>query len=228
MLLALFVSVTAVLILLLLILLLSSVRISINKFELTNNLEKIDIDETINKIDQILKTLNTEIEINIKLLFLFTIPILSLNFNKNRILKIIKNEKFKARANRYAANDLINKNNIDYLKYMKLLKPRLGKFTLNMNFGTEDAVITSFVIAFIASGIAIVLSKLIKKFEPGKYKYEITPVYINKNVIEIGFNCIFKVKMIHIIHIIYLFLKKRRVDKNERASNRRTYDYSYE
>jgi hypothetical protein len=76
--------------------------------------------------------------------------------------------------------------------------------------------------------MAIGLSNMIKEFQKQKHKYTITPVYADKNIIKINLNCIIKIKMIHIICVLYILMKKRRVEKHERTSNRRTYDYSYE
>lgn len=61
------------------------------------------------------------------------------------------------------------------------------------------------------------------------YKYQITPIFQNKNLYKINLNCIIQLKMVHIINVIYIFSKKGRSDKNERtASNRKSYGYSYE
>ena len=56
----------------------------------------------------------------------------------------------------------------------------------------------------------------------------IYPVYNYQNLLNIEFSGIFEIKMIHIINIIYILNKKEGVKKNERTSNRRSYDYSYE
>ena len=54
------------------------------------------------------------------------------------------------------------------------------------------------------------------------------PKYGDENFIDLQFNGIFEIKMIHIINTICIEKKKRRVEENERTSNRRSYDYSYE
>mgnify|MGYP000162843410 CR=1 FL=1 len=59
-------------------------------------------------------------------------------------------------------------------------------------------------------------------------KFEIQPVYINKNLINILVSGIFEIRMIHIINTICTMKKEGKGDKNERTSNRRAYDYSYE
>ena len=60
-----------------------------------------------------------------------------------------------------------------------------------------------------------------------KTNFKIIPLYKYGNAINFRLNCIINVKLVHIIHIIYILSKKGMI-KNERASNRRSYDYSYE
>ena len=167
-------------------------------------------------------------QVNIKILFLNKIPILKIEMGKNQILKIIERIELKNKIISLATKDLTNERNIKVMQYIKSSRIKIKKFNLNIDMGTSDAVITSFLTAGIASGIGILLSTLIKKFDKKNYKYAVTPIYKNKNIIKIGLNCIISVKTVHIIYIIYMFFKKRRVDDNERTSNRRTYDYGYE
>lgn len=89
-------------------------------------------------------------------------------------------------------------------------------------------ILTSAIITALASIIGIGLARIIEIYNKEKYSYEIYPIYQNKNLIKLDLNCIIKVKMVHIISIIYLIVKKRRVEKSERTSNRMSYDYSYE
>ena len=96
---------------------------------------------------------------------------------------------------------------------------------LNIALGTEDAAITAFIIPIISTFIAMFLSKRVQRYNNNQ-KFSIQPVYINQNLINIEFSGIFQIKMIHIINTICIV--KRKGDKNERTSNRRTYDYGYE
>ena len=96
-----------------------------------------------------------------------------------------------------------------------------------MEIGTENACLTSFIIPAVSTAIAICLRKKIK--ENKDQTFIITPIYQDKNVANINLSGIFEIKMIHIINTICISSKKRgKGDKNERASNRRNYDYSYE
>lgn len=118
---------------------------------------------------------------------------------------------------------------IEDLKQLEKLQPNLSYFHLESKIGTEDAIITSFLVAIISVIISVLLPHIVKKYEENKYHYKIVPLYVNKNVYEIKFDCIIEIKMVHIINILYYFLKKRRGENHEqRASNRRSYGYSYE
>ncbi len=133
------------------------------------------------------------------------------------------------------------------LKIIKKLKPKISYLNLKAKIGLESPVPTAFLVSTISSIIAIILphfaiktnlkSNIHKKTKAKvntypnnkQYYYEIIPIYQNKNLYKIQFNCIIQVKMVHIIDVIYIFLRKERSIKNERTtSNRRAYGYSYE
>ena len=128
-------------------------------------------------------------------------------------------------------------------KYIKSLDIKLSKLKMNVALGTEDAIITSYLTAFISAAISIVLAFIIKDFKKEKYAYTITPLYKNQNLLKMDFNCIINIKMVHIINVImqgYTLLSKkkyyekrnvplrRRRDNRHGASDRRTYGHSYE
>ena len=132
--------------------------------------------------------------------------------------------------------DKIKNFDIESVKNKKIQLKEIGKTIKNFNFkirklnlkvevGTENAFFTSIMVAIISSIIAIIVENRIYQAE--KKQYVIKPVYINKNLLNIEIDCIFNIKLIHIIYIIYILNKKGR-DKNVRTSNRRSYGYSYE
>ena len=112
------------------------------------------------------------------------------------------------------------------IEYIKKLEMKLSKLKISITLGAEDAIITSYLVALIASGIAGVIAYVTKQINSKKYNYKVTPVYINQNYFKMELNCIINIKMVHIMNIIYLLLKKRS-EKYDRASNRRPYGYSY-
>ncbi len=118
---------------------------------------------------------------------------------------------------------------LDNFKILKKLQIRLNSFKLDAILGVKSPVITAFIVAFVSSFISIILPHLANELNSKNYKYVIKPIYQNKNLYKISLNCIIELKMVHIINVIYILIKKGKSDKNERtASNRESYDYSYE
>ena len=112
------------------------------------------------------------------------------------------------------------------LENLIVLKTELKRFELKIHIGIENVILTSTVV-FI---ISIIISFILKKYSTKNTKqyFKIMPKYGDENFIDLQFNGIFEIKMIHIINTICIEKKKRRVEENERTSNRRSYDYSYE
>lgn len=165
------------------------------------------------------------------------IPIFYFNlytFFKIRLLKIPANtEKLK----KIEKNRLLKEMDVKTLKeYMpskmewtKLFhKIELKKFNLKLQLGLERADITAFLVVGITSILSLLLSKFIEEYKEKNYYYKIDPIYHKGNYYKIKLDCIIRLKMVHIIYIIYVILKKRRGRKNARTSNRRPYEYSYE
>lgn len=155
-------------------------------------------------------------------------------FNKIPILKfILNNEKLVLERNKII-NKKISKEEEKYFKnkikkelFKHLSDIRINKLNLKIKLGTENAFFTSMIIPIISSIISIILMKKITNVE--KQKYVVEPIYLNENLLEILISGIFEMKMIHIISIIYILKQKEEgVKKNERTSNRRSYDYGYE
>lgn len=122
--------------------------------------------------------------------------------SKNIDIKILKNKDFK----------------INYLELIKNVKIETKQIDLQIQVGTEDAALTAIVTGIISSILGIILKKP---------KYEVNPIYNNKNIFKIKLEGIFTIYMMHYIYI-QIFKIKRRVDKNERTPNRKSYDDCYE
>ena len=115
------------------------------------------------------------------------------------------------------------------IKQLPKLQPKISYLNLDANLGVISPVTTSFLVATIASIISIALPYLAKSLNKERYIYNIKPLYYNKNLYKINLNCIIEIKMVHIINIIFVFIKKGR-NKNEQSttSNRKSYAYSNE
>ena len=173
--------------------------------------------------------LNKKYQIKIVIYTLGFIPILKIKLNNKKIEKIINNQKIKEKIKQQETKIIENKANIDkeLITSLKNIKTEIKEINLKIRIGTENASLTAFTIPVISTFIAMFLSKQIKKYND-KQVFLVAPVYLDKNLLNIEISSIFQIKMIHIINTICIVNKKRKGDKNERTSNRRSYDYGYE
>ena len=169
-------------------------------------------------------------EIIIKLKILGNIPIIKIKLTKNKLQKIYKKLKKKEKIKKLEEDIYTNKDKIDLklIELAKEIKKSIDVDYLNLviKLGTENAFTTAIIVAIISTIISVLVSN--QKIEENELMYKIEPIYNNQNLIKFQFSGIFKIKMIHIINIMYLLNKKGGINKYERTSNRRSYDYSYE
>lgn len=191
------------------ILIFSKIRIEIINFRFTS----------MNK-----KHLNENYKIIIKLRIFNKFTIFKIVLTKNKL----RNLNLKQDAKIIRTKIIENKNKIDkrVFKIIKNIKIIIKRLNLSIDIGTEDASLTALLVAIISSITGVIFRKSI--IDSKKQIFKIVPVYVNKNLININVSGIFEIKMIHIINIIYILNKKEGVKYNERTSNRRAYDYSYE
>lgn len=210
----------------------SSIRISIINLEIATNS----------------KDIINDYEFEFGIYFFSKIRIIKFTINEKRI-KELQNSKFIKKVSkvnfekitrklekRIENKILYNYKNYNILNIIKILlkeiKPDISKFKFDLKIGFEDIMITTYAIPIISTLISFFLKLTVKDLnlenKKREYYYKIEPIY-NKNIINLRLNCIINVKIVHIINIIYIFLiKKRRSDKYERASYRRSYGYSHE
>ena len=174
--------------------------------------------------------ISNKYEIIIKLKILGNIPIIKIKLTKNKLQKIYKNLKMKEKIKKLEEDIYTNKDKIDLklIELAKEIKKSIDVDYLNLviKLGTENAFTTAIIVAIISTIISVLVSN--QKIEENELMYKIEPIYNNQNLIKFQFSGIFKIKMIHIINIMYLLNKKGGINKYERTSNRRSYDYSYE
>jgi len=195
------------------LILLSTLRIDIKKLNIiTDN----------NKEDNIEK----DLLIYIALYLMGKWKLLQIKIDDQKLKKLNVKEKIqKIDIQKLKQKKLVNR---DSLKILKKLPIEIDKFYLKLNVGTIDITLTTIINFIIILIISMILPRIIKKYDSKKYYYEIKPIYGNRNMVNLDFACIINIKIVHIINILYLLLKKERVNRNERTSNRRAYDYSYE
>lgn len=168
--------------------------------------------------------LQEDYNIEVKLYVLKFLRLLKINITKEKLEKLKLENKIKKLEKKLILKDVkFDVNVFDVLKNLKIIFEELN---LKVEIGTENSALTSIIFGIVSGIIPIILRNQIKNIE--KQKIDIKPVYLNENLLNIELNCIFNIKMIHIIYVMYILNKKRRDEKYVRTSNRRSYGYSYE
>ena len=201
-----------VVLLIFVILLLSEIQIEIKNLKIGNKEEKKG-------------RIKYKYEVKITLYFLEKIPILWFRLNDKKIRRISKSKQLeKIDLKAIEKNVRFNKETIQIIKNIKI---KISKLNLRIDLGTEDAIVTSYLIAFIAGVIGIILPHVVQKNKINNCKYIVNPIYQNRNIYHVNLDSIISIKIVHIIYSMLFFIKKGR-DRNERPSNRRAYAYRYE
>lgn len=168
--------------------------------------------------------LQEDYDIEIKLYILKFLRILKINITKEKLEKLKLENKIKKLEKKLILKDV--KFDVTVFDVLKNLKIIFEELNLKVEIGTENSALTSIIFGIVSGIIPFVLRNQIKNIE--KQKIDIKPIYLNQNLLNIELNCIFNIKMIHIIYVMYILNKKRRDEKYVRTSNRRSYGYSYE
>ena len=84
---------------------------------------------------------------------------------------------------------------INYLELIQNINIDIKNIDLNVNIGTEDAGITAILVGILAGILGIIIKKP---------KYQVLPIYANRNLLKINLNGIFT---IYLMHYIYKFIK---------------------
>lgn len=200
-----------VLLTLLLLIVFSRIKINIKNIKFTSY-----------KVEE--RHLQENYDIEVKLYVLKFLRILKINITKEKLEKLRLENKIKKLEKKLILKDVkFDVNVFDVLKNLKIIFEELN---LKVEIGTENSALTSIIFGIVSGIIPFVLRNQIKNIE--KQKIDIKPIYLNQNLLNIELNCIFNIKMIHIIYVMYILNKKRRDEKYVRTSNRRSYGYSYE
>lgn len=188
----------------------------------STEIEFKDLEINVPKIRNEIIDKNSKIYFRIYLLG--KLKIVDLNLDKTKLEK----EKLKNRFKKIEDKLKKDKNNfdLDVFKGIKFLNINFKKFDLKICIGTEDAAITAILVGAIAGTLGFMLKRKISNKRI--HRYEVNPVYQNKNILNIKLNGIFVINVRNIIYIIYKIIENRRVKKNDRTSNRGAYVYSNE
>lgn len=169
---------------------------------------------------------NQDYKVILKLYAFGCIPIFKMTITKEKLEKIKVKEKIEnIDVNMLQKDPFFHKELLDAIKKVKI---EIEKLNLNIEIGTENVILTAILVPVVSTIIAILLRKNGKCFE--NQIFIVSPVYQNKNLVNIAISGIFEMEMRHIITIIYRLIKKAKKGgkKYERTSHRRAYDYGYE
>lgn len=84
---------------------------------------------------------------------------------------------------------------INYFELIQNINIDIKNIDLNVKIGTEDAGITAILVGILAGTLGMIIKKP---------KYQILPIYVNRNLLKINLNGIFT---IYLMHYIYKFIK---------------------
>ena len=169
------------------------------------------------------RNINKHYKICLYLCFLNKIKIFKTIINEEKIIKRGINQKFKQLQN----NLIKSRNSVNIFDFIKVLNIDIEKLNLQVEFGMANAALTAISVGSVAGLLGFLLKDEMKRNDDVRFKTY--PIYKNKDLLQIKIDGIFKIKKIHIIHvIIYILKQKRRVSKNVRPSNRGSYAYSNE
>ena len=98
---------------------------------------------------------------------------------------------------------------IDYKDLLQKINIYFEKIDLKIQIGTEDAAITAILTGIIAAGLGVILKKP---------KYEVKPIYANKNLVKIKLDCIFSV---HLMQYIYKLFSNKIKDLGKEKLNKK-------
>lgn len=181
------------------ILIISTLKINIKELEINNILEP---------------KLKIFYKIELCIYLLDKLKILKLTFTPNsKIIKTIKNK----------AQQSI-KVNLEIFKLVKYIKIEIEKINLKLDIGTYDVLLNTSIVFIISTVISILVPHLVDNKNYKNIYYKILPINKNKNLIDLKLNCIIKLKMVHIINILYMYLTRKGGDRFDGTSNRRAYD----
>ena len=131
------------------------------------------------------KKINEESKINVYILIFGKIKIF-----KNNV-KNMKRPDFKIKNKNIDIKILQDKDlKINYKSLLKNIDLDIEKIDLNAQIGTEDAVLTAILVGIISSILGILIKKP---------KYQVIPIYTNKNFIKIKLDGIFSIYLMQYI-----------------------------
>lgn len=162
--------------------------------------------------------LKVDFILNIGIYFLNKVKIVKFTIDNYKASNLLKSGKLD--INKFKQNNPINK---DIIKSIKRDDFIIEYLKIEGDFGTFNAVLSSWIYGGINAIIPILIARKLK----GNYINNLKFLNTTENKININLNCIISIKMVNIINILH-YLKKKGGKDNGKSSDRRTYAYSNE
>lgn len=167
---------------------------------------------------------NEQIVVNISLK-IYKCRWIHFKLNKDKMANVyakIKKSEYKNRISSKMIKDMIAKETKIILENQELkgkildTKVELDKFNANISLGTEDYILTSYVVAIVAIIIANILPHVIKETEQDILKrvnYKVLPIYQPQNIYKVALSTTLNIKISHLIQIAYMLKKANKEDR---------------
>lgn len=172
--------------------LVSTVRIQITDFEVSN-VEKV----------------TAKYKVNISALILDKVKWISLNFDKKKIQRMSKKIHLEKKDIQKLEKDM----QIEDIKEIINIKPKISLLRLNVKLGVEDVVITSYIVPIICTILAVILPYMTIEAERKNINYKIDPMYNNGNIYYVKLDTVLEIKVINILNAVYRIYKSRKLNK---------------
>ncbi len=133
---------------------------------------------------------------------------LKLTLDNNKIMKLKNKGKIEVFNKILKTNILKNYKNVKTIQTLKKIIKVLKIFNIenlkvNIIISTKEADKTAYIVATTGMLLPIIFGR-----KADRLHYKIDPMYLNKNYLFMSLNCIFSVKLVHIINTRKLFTKK--------------------
>ena len=165
---------------------------------------------------------NSNYNFTIILYTLNIIPIFKIKITKKTLDKLNRKthikQKIEEKINEEELIKLEEKYNLkkDFMQIIKNIKISIEEIDLKIEIGTENAILTSFIVPTISTILAILIVNSKNNIENKKFK--ITPIYQNKNIVKVNVDGNIIVKFSNIVNTIYILNNNKKV-KNENKIN---------
>jgi hypothetical protein len=147
-------------------------------------------------------------KINVGIYLFGTLKMFGISFEENALRILGKKINYREIKQTKVYKDMIKKDVSEFDRKLltdniKTLNMKFEKINLNAKLGTDSTLITSFLTFAVSTGVSFVIQKSINKYNPNKHKFIITPMYENRNSINIFLELIASFKLKNVIKVIY-------------------------